>query len=359
MNVSQIFAFASLAGTAIWAVVESARIPRGPLAISIPSSGLVNKERDAATSIALARLSVMTSTPASTASDPAKSSAQVMGREERLDVIRSKIRSSQLLDDDDITAIQPEDANADKAKWTSDDYFADIDRFEGLVQSLDLASGGKLVTVCGYDKGADHFTNVLPYEHNVVKFENGMRSNGSVITLPSLNIKFILTSSPHKNSQLVYDPLQLEAYKETLTREDVQLIVRLDGQFHEGLPSTKTIFSPDNGLQEVIIPVLLMKAWNDFSDTDKGGFVEFFAEYSAKLRELQEAFGNKMLSIMVHCRAGVGRSGTFVTYHVAQLMKLHSRAAIVRFIKNMRCYRTQFVQQPVQLEFLFQLLADQ
>ena len=64
--------------------------------------------------------------------------------------------------------------------------------------------------------------------------------------------------------------------------------------------------------------------------------------------------------LLVHCSAGVGRTGTFILLdHVMQQMKREGTLSIYNILKGMRGQRMKMVQTQVTLEFyLIAVIVD-
>ncbi|XP_064628481.1 tyrosine-protein phosphatase 10D-like isoform X2 [Lineus longissimus] len=95
-------------------------------------------------------------------------------------------------------------------------------------------------------------------------------------------------------------------------------------------------------------------AWPDFSAPDTSGpllrFLRTFRE--------REGFGNSR-PLCVHCSAGVGRSGTFITLdRLTQHMKQHDYVDIYGTVYEMRMHRRYMVQTEQQYIFIHRAILD-
>ena len=67
---------------------------------------------------------------------------------------------------------------------------------------------------------------------------------------------------------------------------------------------------------------------------------------------------SKESPMIVHCKAGVGRTGTFILiHHIMFLLERKEPFNIIKLIKNMRTSRTSMVQGEIQFKFVLKFLA--
>jgi len=78
--------------------------------------------------------------------------------------------------------------------------------------------------------------------------------------------------------------------------------------------------------------------------------------------------GSKDHPILVHCSAGIGRTGTFIAIHIQiQRLRKHMQSSpdqpfqfeIYNTVKELRKQRTGMVQQPVQYRFCYEAILDE
>jgi len=113
--------------------------------------------------------------------------------------------------------------------------------------------------------------------------------------------------------------------------------------------------------EERIVYQLHFTGWPDHGipDTEKGNGKVFdvFSEMNKKVDE----FNINKNPIIVHCSAGVGRTGTFVSMYLLEkeiMKQINDKVEVIRFnifnlvrkIKEMRMY---MVQAPIQYKFVY------
>eukprot|EP00051_Salpingoeca_urceolata_P021959 m.351444 g.351444 ORF g.351444 m.351444 type:complete len:331 (-) comp19897_c0_seq3:48-1040(-) len=78
------------------------------------------------------------------------------------------------------------------------------------------------------------------------------------------------------------------------------------------------------------------------------------------LRSVREATAQSMSPMVVHCSAGIGRSGTFMALHIGmqELQNQWRVVDVLRTVSKMRQERGGVVQTPVQYHFIYRVLAD-
>lgn len=73
----------------------------------------------------------------------------------------------------------------------------------------------------------------------------------------------------------------------------------------------------------------------------------------------EQAIAAQIKSIVIHCSAGVGRTGSFCAIHIGlKKLELESRVDIFTSIKHMRTQRMSMIQTPDQYEFVYKVLLE-
>ena len=181
------------------------------------------------------------------------------------------------------------------------------------------------------DRRLDRYVNVKPYTHNRCILPSGAYLNASIVEYPGHPVRFIVTQAPKVDT--------LHAFLEMLEHEQVSLIIRLGGEcMYEDYTGCGTLYFPD---------------WPDHGVPSRTEFIQFHAEYRKRICALSKP------TVVVHCNAGVGRSGTFVAYDIAMHKRksLGGSVDIVALVKDLRRYRTLMVQTAGQLEFLVDVIG--
>lgn len=84
--------------------------------------------------------------------------------------------------------------------------------------------------------------------------------------------------------------------------------------------------------------------WNDFSVPDENDFKIFYAKYRFIVK--QET------PVIVHCRAGVGRTGTFILYDTLARMETVTETVFIEELCRVRAARNYMVYNKEQLSWL-------
>ena len=186
------------------------------------------------------------------------------------------------------------------------------------------------------DKSLDRYVNVKPYKHNRCLLPTNKYINASIVDLPSLPVRYILAQAPKKET--------LDEFEELLSAYKVKMIVQLGGAKYYSLSS----------LQSNKCLHLEFRGWPDHGIPCKESFLEFYRSYKEQIENIRQE--NKRPTILVHCNAGVGRSGTFCAFDIANFKsQKNQNIDIVDIVKTLRRYRTMSVQTPCQLAFLFEI----
>jgi protein-tyrosine phosphatase len=258
----------------------------------------------------------------------------------------------------------------------------------------------------------DRYVNIHPWDKNRVKLRvpDGMNDyiNASPVVLKSLKTgnqsKYIAMQGPKAGStdhvwRMIWDELASPAVIVMLTetheagqekcyqyfpkaKEDEPLSVNEEDEFGDGFKATvhceevettcqgdvievrKLVMKRDGAEEEKIIWHLLYTEWPDFGVPSAENLHGFFALMALS----KEKNGGTDNPRIIHCSAGVGRSGTFIA--LEHLMgELHAGAwegkkdddesdddVIFNTVNALRMQRRMMVQADIQYHFIYQVI---
>ena len=226
----------------------------------------------------------------------------------------------------------------------------------------------------------DRYSDIKPYKHNKISINNGKRHiNASPINIGKKEKYFISTQGPKPETiedfwTMVYENnssvivmlcnvteggrIKCENYweKPQMKKFNVEIQNEEKSKMHT-IRTLKLKIKEKN--EERIINQIHFTAWPDHGipDISDGKVFQDFCEINQKVDELN----NKNNPIIVHCSAGVGRTGTFVSMYLLEKEineQINAKKEYIRFnifnlvrkIKEMRMY---MVQSEVQYEFIY------
>ena len=226
----------------------------------------------------------------------------------------------------------------------------------------------------------DRYSDIKPYKHNKISINNGKRYiNASPINIGNKNNYFISTQGPKPETiedfwTMVYENnsnvivmlcnvteggrIKCENYweKPQMKKFSVEIQNEEKSKMHT-IRTLKLKIKEKN--EERIINQIHFTAWPDHGipDISDGKVFQDFCEINQKVDELN----NKNNPMIVHCSAGVGRTGTFVSMYLLEKEineQINAKKEYIRFnifnlvrkIKEMRMY---MVQSEVQYEFIY------
>lgn len=221
-------------------------------------------------------------------------------------------------------------------------------------------------------KEKNRYSNILPNEHSLVKLENQRYINANYIKgqLFEIDKDYIVTQGPMGETILdfwlmIYEyqvPVILmltkliEGEKEKCFKYwpniNNKLII---ADNYDGL---EIINKSENKEKEVLIrKILLIKdkkerqvfiiqydGWPDFGVPKKDSFKHLLKVYQSLIKDQKEPS-------VIHCSAGVGRTGSFVTIDIFSRQK--KKQEIFEIVKKLKELRTGMVQTRGQLEFCY------
>ena len=225
----------------------------------------------------------------------------------------------------------------------------------------------------------DRYSDIKPYKHNTLKMSNKSQYiNASPINIQGKQNYFISTQGPKPETiedfwTMVYD------YNSNIV---VMLCKLLEGgrkkcenYWEAKMKSFEIVIEKEETFDMYVVRTLKLKnlekkderivyqfhftGWPDHGvpDISNGKVFEIFCEINKKVDELNKGKD----PIIVHCSAGVGRTGTFVSMYLLEkeiMKQINDKCDFIRFnifnlvrkIKEMRMY---MVQSPPQYEFIY------
>ena len=226
----------------------------------------------------------------------------------------------------------------------------------------------------------DRYSDIKPYKHNKISINNGKGYiNASPINIGKRDNYFIATQGPK--------PETIEDFWTMVYENNSNVIVMLCNIMEGGNIKCENYwektkmkkFSVEIQNEKVfkmhIIRILILKnkekndertvyqihftAWPDHGIPDISGGTVFqvFCEINQKVDE----FNNGNNPIIVHCSAGVGRTGTFVSMYLLEkeideqikAKKEYIRFNIFNLVRKIKEMRIYMVQELVQYEFIY------
>lgn len=180
------------------------------------------------------------------------------------------------------------------------------------------------------------FNDILASEETRVKVPHVSYINANYVL-----DKYIATQQPLKDT--INDFWSMIYYTNT------DLIVNLHGD-NMYLPDkpemVKIIYKSDDieirtiNVHDRIVQHITYNGWPDYGVPDQDGFIQLYKMY--------KIFGN-CSNVVVHCRAGIGRTGTFIL--IDYITRKFGPRYILQTLIKMRESRVGMVQTKAQLEF--------
>ena len=226
----------------------------------------------------------------------------------------------------------------------------------------------------------DRYSDIKPYKHNKISINNGKRYiNASPINIGKKEKYFISTQGPKPETiedfwTMIYENnsnvivmlcnimeggrIKCENYweKPQMKKFSVEIQNEEKSKMHT-IRTLKLKIKEKN--EERIINQIHFTAWPDHGipDISDGKVFQDFCEINQKVDELN----NKNNPMIVHCSAGVGRTGTFVSMYLLEKEineQINAKKEYIRFnifnlvrkIKEMRMY---MVQSETQYQFIY------
>ena len=225
----------------------------------------------------------------------------------------------------------------------------------------------------------DRYSDIKPYKHNTLKMSNKSQYiNASPINIQGKQNYFISTQGPKPETiedfwTMVYDynsniivmlcklfegsRKKCENYWEAKMKS-FEIVIEKEETFDMYLIRTLKLKNLEKK-DERIVYQFHFTGWPDHGvpDISNGKVFEIFCEINKKVDELNKGKD----PIIVHCSAGVGRTGTFVSMYLLEkeiMKQINDKCDFIRFnifnlvrkIKEMRMY---MVQAPPQYEFIY------
>ena len=228
----------------------------------------------------------------------------------------------------------------------------------------------------------DRYSNIKPYNHNIINISTGSKYiNASPINIPK-NKFFISTQGPKKET--------IEDFWTMVWENECYIIIMLCNEKENGMEKCAKYWDQNFILNnyEIIIGKIIVKkeytireiflfknsfnegkmiyqihftAWPDHGVPDiKDGkifdvFIEII-EFVDKLRVIG--------SIIVHCSAGVGRTGTFISMYILEKeikIQIENKISVIKFsifnlVRKLKEMRLYLVQTESQYRFIYEFV---
>ncbi|CAF1092986.1 unnamed protein product [Adineta ricciae] len=243
------------------------------------------------------------------------------------------------------------------------------------------------IALLNVNRGLNRFRDVLPYDDTRVRLQHGPNDyiNANFVEVPWANRKYILTQGPLPSTsehfwQMVWEQnsrvivmltrlIEKECNKcwlyypdyendSELLYDAVDLKVTFVSERQEEY-YTQRKFELTNILTGETRPII---HWSDFEWPDHGApnSPEPFLQLLCDVRQ-SGAFDSRFGAPILHCSAGIGRSGTFVLVDSVLKMIAHSDnpndISLVEVLAHIRTQRHGLIQTAEQLRFSYMAIA--
>ncbi|XP_052000032.1 tyrosine-protein phosphatase non-receptor type 2a isoform X2 [Xyrauchen texanus] len=204
------------------------------------------------------------------------------------------------------------------------------------------------------NRNRNRYRDVSPYDHSRVRLENSENDyiNASLISMEEAQRRYILTQGPLRNT--------CGHFWLMIWEQCSKAVIMLNRIIEKGSEKCAQYW-PSEEEQDI-----------DFSDT---GFVVILVSedvtpnYTIRLLELQNSkvresgsLGHENGPAVVHCSAGIGRSGTFSLVDTCLVLmdkrKETLSVDIQKVLLDMRAYRMGLIQTPDQLRFSYMAVME-
>ena len=232
----------------------------------------------------------------------------------------------------------------------------------------------------------DRYSDIKPYKHNTIKINTPSQYiNASPINIRDKTNLFISTQGPKPETiedfwTMVWDcnskvivmlckeyeggRRKCETYWEAKMNKFEIVIEKKDSHYMFDIRTIKLISKKEK--EERIVYQIHFNGWPDHGipDTSDGKVFEVFIE----INKLVDQFNTEEKPIIVHCSAGVGRTGTFVSMYLLEkeiMKQINDKCEnirinifnLVRKIKEMRIHMVQnLIQYNLTYKFVRHLL---
>ncbi|KAK3085951.1 hypothetical protein FSP39_011214 [Pinctada imbricata] len=234
----------------------------------------------------------------------------------------------------------------------------------------------------------NRYRDVSPYDHSRIELENSVYINASLLRVPEANRRYILTQGPLESTsghfwQMVWEqksnavimlnklkengmvkchpyyPITGSEEMEEMVFEDVNLKVTVmeETTFNFYVERSMEIENMETGETHEVLHFNYTH-WPDFGVPHTP---LAFLNFLMAVRE-SGCLESDVGPAIIHCSAGIGRSGTFCLADSALILIEKSKSIdsvdVRSMLLDMRKYRMGLIQTPDQLRFSFQAIIE-
>ncbi|XP_019875648.1 tyrosine-protein phosphatase corkscrew isoform X2 [Aethina tumida] len=195
-----------------------------------------------------------------------------------------------------------------------------------LKEFMEETSVGQLES----NRKKNRYQNIIPYDYTIVKLDVDDESSDYI------NASYI------KQKCFKYYPCPSKTLK--FGDITVRTLYQLNFENH----CVREIQLKDQNDRQYSVTQIQYQNWPDFSiPVNKYEMINF-------CREVRKRQGNRKNLMVVHCSAGVGRTGTFIALDIIRKkIKRRQKFDIMEIVTELRRQRMKMVQSQLQYEFLY------